>query len=113
MLGAAHATANPLTARFNIPHGLAVTMMLPHVVRLNHIDPEIATIYRNLARDLDAPLIDWLEKTISLAHLQKPEIPITAIPELAEAASHQWTGRFNPVPLDLPTITMLYQAVLS
>ena len=113
MLGAAHATANPLTARFNIPHGLAVTMMLPHVIRLNHSAPEIAAIYRNLARDLDAPLIDWLEKTIYLAHFSKPEIPLTAIPELAEAASHQWTGRFNPVPLDLTALTTLYQAALS
>lgn len=113
MLGAAHATANPLTARFNIPHGLAVTIMLPHVVRLNHSAPEIAAIYQNLANHLDAPLIDWLEKTIRLARFPKPEIPLTAIPELAEAASIQWTGRFNPVPLDLATITTLYQAALS
>ncbi len=113
MLGAAHATANPLTARFNVPHGLAVTMMLPHVVRLNLTDPDIALIYQNLARELDAPLIDWLEKTIELAHLQKPEIPISAIPDLAEAASHQWTGRFNPVPLDHASITALYQKALA
>lgn len=113
MLGAAHATANPLTAHFNIPHGLAVTMMLPHVIRLNHSDPEIAAIYQSLARNLDSPLIDWLEKTIHLAHFSKPEIPLTAIPELAKAASQQWTGRFNPVPLDLPTITALYQAALT
>lgn len=112
MLGAAHATANPLTALFDIPHGLAVTIMLPHVIRLNHSDPEIAAIYQGLARNLDSPLIDWLEKTIALAVLPKPEIPISAIPELAEAASHQWTGRFNPVPLDRATISTLYQAAL-
>jgi alcohol dehydrogenase class IV len=88
-------------------------MMLPNVIWLNQSDPEIAAIYQGLARNLDSPLIDWLEKTICLAHFSKPEIPLTAIPELAEAASHQWTGRFNPVPLDLATITMLYQAALS
>ena len=113
MLGAAHATANPLTARFNVPHGLAVTMMLPHVVRLNHNAPDIALIYQNLARDLDSPLIDWLEKTIKLANLTKPEISIAAIPELAEAATHQWTGRFNPVPLDHASFTALYQKALA
>ena len=113
MLGAAHATANPLTAHFNIPHGLAVTIMLPHVIRLNHSDPEIALIYQNLARDLDSPLIAWLEKTIKLADLPTPEIPLTAIPKLAEAATHQWTGRFNPVPLDHALLTSLYQAALS
>jgi alcohol dehydrogenase len=112
MLGAAHATANPLTARFNIPHGLAVTIMLPHVIRLNHSNPDIALIYQNLARDLDSPLIDWLEKTIKLADLPKPEIPLTAIPELAEAATHQWTGRFNPVPLDAHRFATLYRSAL-
>ncbi len=113
MLGAAHATANPLTALFNIPHGLAVTIMLPHVIRLNQSVPEISAIYRKLARDLGSPLIAWLEKTISLAGFPKPEIPLTAIPELAEAAAHQWTGRFNPVPLDHATITTLYHSAFS
>ena len=35
MLGAAHACANPLTARYNLTHGLALAMLLPHVVRWN------------------------------------------------------------------------------
>ena len=35
MLGAAHALANPLTAEYGIPHGQAIGLMLPHVVRFN------------------------------------------------------------------------------
>ena len=35
MLGAAHACANPLTARYDITHGLALAILLPHVVRWN------------------------------------------------------------------------------
>ena len=35
MLGAAHACANPLTARFGIDHGIAVSLMLPAVIRFN------------------------------------------------------------------------------
>ena len=35
MLGAAHACANPLTARYGIIHGVAVGVMLPHVIRFN------------------------------------------------------------------------------
>ena len=35
MLGAAHACANPLTAQFDVTHGIAVSLMLPHVVRWN------------------------------------------------------------------------------
>ncbi len=35
MLGAAHALANPLTAVYNVVHGQAVGVMLPHVIRFN------------------------------------------------------------------------------
>ena len=35
MLGAAHACANPLTANYNTEHGVAVGLMVPHVVRWN------------------------------------------------------------------------------
>ena len=35
MLGAAHAAANPLTARHGVAHGAAVMLMLPWVVRFN------------------------------------------------------------------------------
>src|SRR5580698_2581291 len=35
MLGAAHACAPPLTAQFGLPHGVAIALMLRHVVRWN------------------------------------------------------------------------------
>ena len=35
MLGATHACANPLTARYGTTHGVAIAVMLPHVVRWN------------------------------------------------------------------------------
>src|SRR6185436_5102442 len=35
MLGAAHACANPLTANYGTEHGVAIALMLPHVVRWN------------------------------------------------------------------------------
>ena len=35
MLGAAHASANPLTASCGLAHGHAVALMLPHVIGLN------------------------------------------------------------------------------
>src|SRR5271157_1952055 len=49
MLGAAHAAANPLTARFGVVHGHAVGVMLPAVVRFNAQDPEVAPLYHQLA----------------------------------------------------------------
>jgi alcohol dehydrogenase len=112
MLGAAHATANPLTARFDLAHGHAVALMLPHVVRLNASVPAIAAIYDGLSRHLGEPLLPWLEKTIALAHLPAPGIDSAAIPDLAEAATHQWTGRFNPVSLDATGFAQLYTAAI-
>ena len=35
MLGAAHACANPLTARSGLTHGVAIGILFPHVVRFN------------------------------------------------------------------------------
>ena len=35
MLGAAHACANPLTAQYQLTHGVALAILLPHVVRWN------------------------------------------------------------------------------
>src|SRR5947209_10128947 len=35
MLGATHACANPLTAHYGITHGVAIGILLPHVVRFN------------------------------------------------------------------------------
>ncbi len=49
MLGAAHAAANPLTARYGVVHGHAVGLMLPAVVRFNARDPEVAPLYHQLA----------------------------------------------------------------
>src|SRR5262249_15384389 len=49
MLGAAHSAANPLTAHFGTPHGHAVGLMLPHVVRFNAGDPNVAKVYSEMA----------------------------------------------------------------
>ncbi len=49
MLGATHALANPVTARFGVTHGTAIGILLPHVVRFN--SAEVDGLYRDLAND--------------------------------------------------------------
>jgi alcohol dehydrogenase len=44
MLGAAHASANPLTARHGVVHGHAVSLMLPSVIRFNLAEPAAAAL---------------------------------------------------------------------
>ena len=53
MLGATHACANPLTARYGTTHGNAIAILLPHVVRWNAEAAE--SLYAELLRVSTAP----------------------------------------------------------
>ena len=128
MLGAAHSAANPLTARFDIIHGQAVGMMLPHVLRFNAQQPEVAAIYADLARF--AGLASWNEPTeqavIALiarieSLLQVSQLPLSfsalniphsELPKLAEEAAAQWTAQFNPRPITASDFAAIYAAAL-
>ncbi|MEM9236889.1 MAG: iron-containing alcohol dehydrogenase, partial [Verrucomicrobiota bacterium] len=113
MLGAAHATANPLTAIFDVPHGHAVALMLPYVMRFNSAQPDAAAIYEALGNYIGEPLIEWLEGIIAGAGLPPLDIDPSRIPELTAAALPQWTGQFNPRPITEGDVNSLYQAALA
>jgi alcohol dehydrogenase len=121
MLGAAHACANPLTARYNLPHGLALAIILPRVVRWN---AEVATENyaallgspRRRARDEDAAETLALRlEDLALAGglgvtLSDSGVEEWALPELAAQAAAQWTGTFNPRPFDADGALEIYRA---
>jgi len=117
MLGAAHASANPLTARHDVIHGHAVALMLPHVMHFNSSEPGANAVYTRYAailREADVsalPLIDWVSDLV-----QRSAIPPLAVngagPDyaaLAEDAGRQWTGQFNPRPLQRSDYVALYR----
>ena len=119
MLGATHACANPLTAGFGTTHGIAIAVMLPHVVRWNG---EVAgPLYRDLLRaagldDDGAPaerLARRLDELAAAARLPRTlrELGATAeaLPALAADAAGQWTGKFNPRPFDREGALALYE----
>jgi alcohol dehydrogenase len=123
MLGAAHACANPLTAKFNLPHGLALAILLPHVVRWNaSVAKEgYAALLggpRRRMRDEDpaetlARRLEDLAITATLAlTLSDAGVEADAIPELAALAAEQWTGTFNPRPFDAAGAAEIYRAAL-
>ncbi len=99
MLGAAHACASPLTAHFQVPHGVAVALMLPHVVRWNRA--VVGARYDELDSD---GLEDRLRRLAEAAglpiSLREAGVKEEALPRLAEEAGAQWTGRFNPRSFD-------------
>src|SRR5262249_52352789 len=48
MLGGCHSCANPLTAHYGLTHGVAIGILLPHVIRFNA--PAAGMLYGDLAR---------------------------------------------------------------
>ena len=116
MLGAAHALANPLTAHYGIVHGQAVGLMLPHVVQFN---AEVANDqYAELSAHCGAgqggaaladQLTDLLQQAGLSTHLRDCGVELERLPELARDAAQQWTGNFNPRPVDEPSLLELYR----
>jgi alcohol dehydrogenase len=126
MLGASHALANPITATHSTAHGQAVGLMLPHVVRFNGVEHDswycellaaTAGIEGLPAADSgSAGLADYLTSLVSLANLKTRlsdlNVDSAEIPSLAEAAAKQWTGTFNPRPVDVDSLTAIYESAM-
>ncbi len=117
MLGAAHAAANPLTARHGVAHGAAVMLMLPWVVRFNG---EICEpLYRELieappgvpASESLARRLEALRAAGDLpATLRQVGVAAADLTGLARLAATQWTAAFNPRPAGEPELRRLYEA---
>jgi alcohol dehydrogenase len=122
MLGATHACANPLTARYGTAHGEAIAMLLPSVVRWNE----------SVAGDQYAMLLNWssaaggrndVSATEALAqrleelaeagglrnNLRTAGVSETDLDALASEAAEQWTGTFNPRPFNKDGAIEVYQ----
>ncbi|MBJ05557.1 MAG: alcohol dehydrogenase [Verrucomicrobiaceae bacterium] len=122
MLGAAHASANPLTARQGLAHGHAVALMLPHVMRYNDEDPAARAVYEQYGKLLSQrgyatlPVVEWVERLISLAALPalaEAGVDRRDFPVLAEDATRQWTGQFNPRAMTEASFVLLYEAAMD
>ena len=115
MLGAAHACANPLTTRYGITHGIAVALMLPHVIRFNQsvageLYGEIYTVGILSDRIEELKRIGNLPNTVQECHVQN-NINTTDIPTLAKEAASQWTAQFNPRTLQRRDYIDLYKLI--
>lgn len=124
MLGAAHALANPLTTNYQIVHGQAVGMMLPHVIHYNAA--EVSPWYRDLlectagVNGFPPPqsgaegLAEFVAKLARHAdlpnRLSECGVEANKLPQLAAEAVQQWTGGFNPRKVNANDYLSLYQA---
>jgi alcohol dehydrogenase len=118
MLGATHALANPLSAHFGVTHGVAIGIMLPHVVLWNAA--VVGDLYRGLEEDagltpvggeaLAAKLVDLVIQAGLPTRLRDAGVESEAIDTMAAEAAKQWTGTFNPRPLTAAEFGALYRA---
>lgn len=107
MLGATHACANPLTARYGTTHGVAIALLLQHVVRWN--EPVVHGAYKELHSALPERLDDLAQAAGLPRSLRESGILKEDFTELSEGAAQQWTGRFNPRPLDAAGAREIYE----
>ncbi len=117
MLGATHACANPLTRRYGTTHGVAISLLLPHVVRWNSRVAadryaELAGVRGEARRpELLASRIDDLIAAGGFpGGLAAAGVPERDLPELATEAADQWTGTFNPRKFDAAGALEIYAA---
>jgi alcohol dehydrogenase len=124
MLGATHACANPLTAHYGMTHGIAIGILLPHVVRFNAA--AVGSMYGELtdfagmsngdsgaAAEALAQRISGLLGVAGLpTTLTEVGISDGILPVLAEEANQQWTARFNPRPVNEVDLLRLYEAAV-
>jgi len=123
MLGATHACANPLTARYGTAHGSAIAMLLASVVRWNA--PAAAERYAELLKlsnsnsnfDSTGPaelLAQRLEHLAAagglLTTLSNAGVPHDDLEPLAADAATQWTGGFNPRAFDEAGALEIYES---
>ena len=117
MLGAAHACANPLTAHYQVTHGVALAILLPHVVRWNGAVAESG--YRALLGGGPVPGTSGERLATRLraladaaglpACLQVEGVMEDGLPQLAHEAAQQWTGTFNPRPFTATDALEIYR----
>ncbi|QEL16971.1 iron-containing alcohol dehydrogenase [Limnoglobus roseus] len=117
MLGVCHSCANPLTAHYGVTHGVAIGLMLPHVVRFN--GPMAGELYAQLIGEPSAHvaperLADRLSRMVFAAglplSLKDIGVDEGILPLLAHEANQQWTARFNPRRVDESDILEIYRA---
>lgn len=114
MLGAAHSCANPLTAYFQVVHGEAVGVMLPHIIRYNSAVPEVAALYQSyFGGDLADRLLELLAEAQMPQSIASYGISEADVPKLAAMAAKQWTAQFNPRPIGETEFAQVFAEALA
>ena len=118
MLGATHACANPLTARYGIVHGVAIGVLLPHVIRFNAATNTAAYLELSTALSTTGDSVTAVAERIEIL-LRESSMPTSLsalgvarddLPSMAAAAALHKTAQFNPRSVTAADLLRLYEA---
>jgi alcohol dehydrogenase len=99
--------------------------MLPHVIRFNAktvgglygrlaADLELCAVNDPTAGDLLADKVRSMTRVAGLpTSLRQCSVDKSELPKLAEEASRQWTGTFNPRPVNTEILLELYDSAFD
>lgn len=125
-LGNVHAMGHPLSGFFNVPHGVANSILLPHVMKFNKLadNGKYRIIAELLGEDVHG-LTDYEAAEIAVSAVQKLSddvgIPKTLkdfnvkpelIPQMAEDAMASGNIKVNPRTTTFDDVVKLYEAIM-
>lgn len=123
-LGVVHSMAHPLSARYNVPHGVACALLLPIGMEYNAQSPaapKYADIARAMGRDVSGlseaeaaqaavEAVKELSHSVGIPqHLSELGVPEADLPTLALDALHDVCTGGNPRPVTADDILALYR----
>ena len=123
-LGAVHSLAHQLSTEADVHHGMANSIMLPHVMRYNipNVQEELVQIARTLGEKVDHLTsaqaaeqacvgVARLSSSIGLpSRLREVGVKENQIPAMAEKAMGDWCHPFNPRACTKDDMAALYRA---
>ena len=113
---ACHSISYPLTLHYGIPHGTAVSMLLPPVLRLNApaLDspkPLLSALGAADAEDLGKRVRSFLRRSGQAASLREWGVRAEDLPRLTQLGMTKGRADNNPVPIDPATILSILEQI--
>ena len=115
---ACHSISYPLTMHYGIPHGTAVSMLLPPVLKLN--TPHVAGMDRMLhalgaadAEELGERVRRFLRRSGQAVSLREWGVKEEDLPHMAQLGMTKGRADNNPVPIDPVTILSILEQIYN
>ena len=113
---ACHAISYPLTLHYGIPHGIAVSMLLPAMLEINkskieELEPLMQAYEADTLKEAGEKIIHLLEKADIPYKLSQWNVKKEDIPEIAEKCFTKGRMENNPVDLSKEDVEKILESI--